>query len=264
MIELRKRYPDIMKLCTDSPAGFCYQMDVRKTFDVPEEERLAFWEHLYEQRGFAKWFGAFADHLTDREANKAFSDFHAKKIRQRLDDPVIAEKLIPRNHGYGTRRVPLETNYFDVYNKPHVRLVDYTADSPIEKITKKGVTLASGEEIDLDVLIYATGFDAVTGSLLRGIDLRGIDGITLSKAWEEGVKTYLGLFVKDFPNMSMIMGPHQAFGNIPRSIEFAVDSVARFIKFCTENKITYAEATEKGVEDWTVSYGVRLASEIAC
>jgi cation diffusion facilitator CzcD-associated flavoprotein CzcO len=100
--------------------------------------------------------------------------------------------------------LPLETNYFEVYNKPNVRLVDYTADSPIEKIIPEGVVLESGEQIDLDVLIYATGFDAVTGALLRGIDMRGIDGITLSKAWEDGVKTYLGLFVKNFPNMAMI------------------------------------------------------------
>ena len=228
-------------------------MDTRKTFEVPEEERIAFWEDLYAQRGFAKWFGAFADHLTDREANKAFSDFNAAKIRQRLDDPVIAEKLIPKNHGFGTRRVPLETNYFEVYNKSNIRLVDYNTDTAIEKIVEKGVVLASGEEIDLDVLIYATGFDAVTGALLRGIDMRGVNGVTLTDAWKDGVQTYLGLFVKNFPNMSMIMGPHQAFGNIPRSIEFAVDSVSRFIQYCYENGVVYAEATNEGVKQWTVS-----------
>ena len=165
MEEIRSRYDEIHKACADSAGGFQYSLDMRKTFDVPEKEREAFWEHLYQQRGFAKWFGAFADHLTDREANKAFSDFNAKKIRQRLDDPVIAEKLVPKNHGYGTRRLPLETNYFEVYNKPNVRLVDFTADSPVEKITERGVMLSSGEEIELDVLIYATGFDAVTGGM---------------------------------------------------------------------------------------------------
>ncbi len=204
MTELRRRYPEIMKMCSDSPAGFCYAMDTRKTMEVPEAERLAFWEDLYSQRGFAKWFGAFADHLTDREANKAFSDFNAAKIRQRVDDPAVAEKLVPKSHGFGTRRVPLETNYFDVYNKPNVRLVDYTADSPIERVSANGIVLASGEEIELDLIIYATGFDAVTGALLRGIDLRGIDGKTLNDTWEDGVKTYLGLFVKGFPNMVRI------------------------------------------------------------
>lgn len=233
-------------------------MDTRKTFEVPEEERYAFWEDLYQQRGFAKWFGAFADHLTDREANKAFSDFNAEKIRQRLNDPAIAEKLVPKNHGYGTRRLPLETNYFEVYNKPNVRLVDYNTDSPIERITSKGVTLGSGEEIDLDVLIYATGFDAVTGAVLRGIDLRGINNTTMAEAWQDGVQTYLGLLVKDFPNMTMIMGPHQAFGNIPRSIQFAVESVARLFKYCTDNGYTYAEATPESVHQWTVSISKAL------
>lgn len=253
MTELRRRYPEIIQACADSSGGFCYSMDTRKTFDVPEDERNAFWENLYAQRGFAKWFGAFADHMTDREANKAFSDFNAAKIRQRIDDPATAEKLIPKTHGFGTRRVPLETHYFEVYNKPNVRLVDYATDTPIDRITEKGAVLGSGEEIELDVLIYATGFDAVTGALLRGIDMRGRHGQTLTEAWADGVKTYLGLFVKDFPNMTMIMGPHQAFGNIPRSIEFAVDSVGRCIKHCRDNDITLFEATDEGVDYWTVS-----------
>lgn len=131
--------------------------------------------------------------------------------------------------------------------------MDFTADSPIEKITPKGVVLASGEEIELDVLVYATGFDAITGSLTRGIDLRGNDGVSLTEAWDDGIKTFLGLFVKGFPNMAMIMGPHQAFGNIPRSIQFAVESVARWIRYCTDKGFTYSEATDEGVEKWTVS-----------
>lgn len=147
----------------------------------------------------------------------------------------------------------METNYFDVYNKPNVRLVDFTSDSPIERITANGVRLASGEDIELDLLIYATGFDAVTGSLVRGIDLRGIDGRKLNDTWEDGVQTYLGLFTRGYPNMGMIMGPHQAFGNIPRSIEFAVDSVARFIKYCVDTGVTYAEPTQERVDYWTVS-----------
>lgn len=161
MVDLRKRYPEIHRACAESGGGFRFALDTRKTMEVPEAERLAFWEDLYTQRGFAKWLGNFADHLTDREANKAFSDFHAMKIRQRVNDPAIADKLIPKTHGFGTRRVPLETNYFEVYNDPRVRLIDYAADSSIEKIVDTGVILQSGEAIDLDVLIYATGFDAV-------------------------------------------------------------------------------------------------------
>jgi cation diffusion facilitator CzcD-associated flavoprotein CzcO len=252
MVELRKRYPEIHKMCNESGGGFRYSLDTRKTMDVPEEERNAFWESLYSQRGFSKWLGSFADHLSNREANKVYSDFHANKIRQRVNDPVIAEKLIPRNHGFGTRRVPLETNYFDVYNKPNVRLVDFTADSPIERINKKGVVLASGEEVELDVLVYATGFDAITGSLTRGIDLRGVNGVSLGEKWGGGIQTFLGLFVKDFPNFAMIMGPHQAFGNIPRSIEFAVESITRFMAYCRDNEITFADPKDESVTKWTV------------
>jgi cation diffusion facilitator CzcD-associated flavoprotein CzcO len=94
--------------------------------------------------------------------------------------------------------------------------------------------------------------------------MRGIDGITLSEAWSEGVKTYLGLFVKAFPNMAMIMGPHQAFGNIPRSIEFAVESVTRFIQYCLDNGITFAEASKKGVDEWTVSRSEICSSIYVC
>lgn len=254
MIELRKRYREIHQACADSGAGFRFSLDTRRTMDVPEEERLAFWEDKYTQKGFAKWLGGFADHLKDREANKAFSDFNEMKIRQRVHDPIIADKLIPKNHGYGTRRVPLETNYFDVYNLPNVRLVDATADSPIAKITAEGVTLQNGESIPLDVLVYATGFDAITGALTRGIDLRGVNGVSLAEAWEpEGIQTFLGLFVKGFPNMAMVMGPHQAYGNIPRSIEFAVESINRFMKYCKENEITYAEPKDDAVRRWTVS-----------
>ncbi|KAF2163470.1 hypothetical protein M409DRAFT_26082 [Zasmidium cellare ATCC 36951] len=233
MVELRKEYPEIHHACLDSGAGFRFSLDTRKTLEVPEDERIAFWEDIYTQRGFAKWLGSFADHLTDKEANKAYSDFHANKIRQRVNDPAVAERLIPKNHGFGTRRLPLETHYFEVYNDPRVRLVDFTADSPIEKITPKGVVLTSGEEIELDVLVYATGFDAITGSLTRGIDLRGKDGVSLTEAWDDGIKTFLGLFVKGFPNMAMIMSPLRLSG-----ISLEVSS-------------SRLKATDEGVEKWT-------------
>lgn len=166
MAQPKKQYPEIHKACTDSPAGFRYSLDTRKTFDVPEAERTAFWEHLYTQRGFAKWLGAFGDHLKDRDANKAYSDFHAGKIRQRVSDPAIAERLIPKNHGFGTRRLPLNTGYFEVYNRPNVRLVDYATDGPIDRITSNGVVLESGEEIELDVVMYADHEPMSSGAAL--------------------------------------------------------------------------------------------------
>lgn len=250
MDDIKKSYPEIFESCSESFVGFIHGAckDNRRTLDVPVEEREAFWESLYAAPGFAKWISNFRDQFTDKEANAVYSEFIANKVRQRVKDPVTAEKLIPKSHGFGTRRVPLETNYFEVYNQDNVRLISVIED-PIERITEKGIKTQS-ENMEFDMIIYATGFDAITGSF-KAMDIRGIDGIQLSEQWSEGPKTYLGLFARGFPNMMTVMGPHQAFGNIPRSIEYAAGWVADFIKFVRDNIITYAEATPEGVQEWT-------------
>ncbi|KAI1618520.1 hypothetical protein EDD37DRAFT_574910 [Exophiala viscosa] len=248
MDQIRKRYPEIFKQCMESPACFLHGAETRNSFDVSEEERLAFWEDLYSRPGFAKWVSNFRDIAFDREANAACSEFFANKIRQRVKDPETAEKLIPKDHGWGTRRIPMESGYFEAYNQDNVKLIDLKR-TPIERITTKGVK-TSEEEFELDILIYATGFDAVTGSF-SPVDFQGVNKKKLSEVWSEGPRTQLGLFVHGFPNMMMVMGPHQMFGNVPRSIEFAVGWIANCIQYCRENSITRIEATEKGVEDWT-------------
>ncbi|EME38602.1 hypothetical protein DOTSEDRAFT_75947 [Dothistroma septosporum NZE10] len=251
MAEIKNNYPTILKQCNSSYAGFLHSADPRKTMEVPEEERIAHWEKMYNLRGFAKWLGGFSDIGTNREAAAAYSDFIANKIRGRVHDPATAEKLIPKCHLFGTRRVPLESGYFEAYNKPNVRLVDFNADSPIDRITEKGIKLESGEEIELDVLIYATGFDALTGPLTNGIDLRGVSDITPTALWKDGIRTHLGLFLHGFPNFCGVGIPHQAFGNVPRSLENTIDWVSTFLKHCKDNNITYFEAKEEEVEKWT-------------
>ena len=146
-------------------AGFLHSVDSRGTFEVTKEEREKFWEELYASRGFGIWQGNFNDMLTSEEANKEISDFIARKIRERVNDPETAEKLIPKDHGFGTRRVPLETKYYESYNRPNVELVDIS-ESPIEKITENGIRVAS-EDYEFDLIIYATGFDAIVGSYNR-------------------------------------------------------------------------------------------------
>ncbi|KAG7125104.1 Phenylacetone monooxygenase like protein [Verticillium longisporum] len=217
-------------------------------FDMTEEERHKQWEELYAQRGFAKVLSISGDIYTDKAANKLYSDFQEKKIRARIRDPKVADKLIPKNHGFGTRRVPLESGYYEAFNEPHVTLVDIK-DDPIETVTAKGIKTQS-EDFEFDILIYATGFDAVTGSF-RAVDFEGLNGTKLNDVWSDGIQTFLGLTVKDFPNMFMIMGPHQMFGNIPRSIEYAVEWVSGFIRYARDNNIIYAEATEEGMAKWT-------------
>jgi len=248
MVEIRKRYAQIFQDCKDSYACFVHMPDKRSVYDCTPEEREEYWEMLYSTPGFRKWLSNFKDIGTDREANRLVSEFFAKKIRQRVKDPATAEKLIPKCHGFGTKRVPMETHYFEVYNQDNVRLVDISAD-PIECVHEKGIKTRD-EDFEFDIIIYATGFDAVTGAF-TAVDIQGLNKRKLSDEWSEGPRTFLGLFVENFPNMCMIMGPHQMFGNIPRSIEYAVDWVSDFLRFCRDNRITYAKATPEGVEDWT-------------
>jgi cation diffusion facilitator CzcD-associated flavoprotein CzcO len=215
---------------------------------VTPEDREAFWEKLYGEPGFGIWMGNFRDILVDREANALISDFLARKIRQRVKDPAVAEKLIPKNHGFGTRRVPLESGYFEVYNQPNVKLVDIT-ETPIERITPTGIKTTDAE-YEFDVIIYATGFDAITGSFDR-IDIRGVDGVSLKEKWKDGPQTFLGILVDDFPNMLMVMGPHAGLGNFPRAAEYSADWVTGVIRFARDRGLNRIEATAAGATGWT-------------
>jgi cation diffusion facilitator CzcD-associated flavoprotein CzcO len=246
--KIKSGYPDMFRRCQETFACFLHTPDPRGTFEVSDEEREAFFEKLYAEPGFGIWQGNFRDIVTDRKANAVISDFVARKIRQRVKDPEVAEKLIPKNHGFGTRRVPLETRYYEVYNQDNVELVDIT-ETPIERITPDGIKTGDGE-YEFDIIIYATGFDAITGSFDR-IDFRGVNGMRLKDKWKDGPRTYLGVLIDGFPNMMMLMGPHTALGNIPRSIEYNVDWVTGLIRHAREFNLTRVEATAAGVTSWT-------------
>jgi len=260
MATLKAGYPEMFQRCQGTFSCFIHTPDPRGTFEVSDQEREAFWERLYASPGFGIWQGNFRDILTDREANAMLSAFVARKIRERVKDQAVADKLIPKNHGFGTRRVPLETRYYEVYNQDNVKLVDLL-ETPIERITPKGIR-TSNAEYEFDMIIYATGFDAVTGSFDR-IDIRGADGLSLKDRWKHGPETYLGVMVDGFPNMMMLMGPHTALGNIPRSIEYNVDWVTDLMRYARDHNLARLEATEAGVTTWTdhvKSLGVGLLS----
>ena len=248
MRRIRADYPEIFARCAETPGCFIHAPDPRATHEVTPEEREAFWEKLYAEPGFGIWQGNFRDMLTDREANALVSDFIARKIRERVKDPAVAEKLIPKNHGFGTRRVPLETRYYEVYNQPNVKLVDIN-ETPIERITPKGVK-TSEAEYEFDIIIYATGFDAITGSFDR-IDIRGVDGVRLKDKWQEGPQTFLGILVEGFPNLLMVMGPHAGLGNFPRAAEYSVEWVTGLVRFAHDRGLTRIEPTQAGVAQWT-------------
>jgi cation diffusion facilitator CzcD-associated flavoprotein CzcO len=237
-----------------------HQADPRNSLEVSPEERLALWEEIYAKPGFAKWLGTFSDTYTSREANKLYSEFIADKIRARVNDPKVADRLIPKSHGFGTRRVPLESGYFEVYNQPNVHLIDLQ-QTPIDQITETGIQTPDGEVHELDVLIYATGFDAITGAF-SAIEWHAKDGRPLlgssdSKDGEAAVwmdhrpQTFLGITTRSTPNMFMVLGPHQPFGNAPRTIEHAVQVVSDLLQYCKDNDYTYVEPTPEAVEGWT-------------
>jgi cation diffusion facilitator CzcD-associated flavoprotein CzcO len=248
--KIKASYPEIFKRTRETFAGFIHDFDPRSVFDVSPEERQARFEELWAQPGFSKWLGNFRDVMSDRKANELFAEFVRNKIRERVKDPIVAERLCPKSHPFGTKRVPLESGYYEQFNRPNVLLVDLH-ESPIERITPKGIK-TSDAEYELDVIIYATGFDAVTGPLTR-IDIRGEGGLSLKDKWADGPRTYLGIQSAGFPNLFTLVGPHNGatFCNIPRCIEQNVEWVTDCIRYLREKGFTRIAASPEAEEAWT-------------
>ncbi len=248
MAEIRSRYLEIFAACAATPGGFEHQPRWGFWEQTPEQ-RQALWDKLYDMPGFAILAANFAEIFLDEEANREISDYVADRIRQRVDDAAVAEKLIPTDHGFGLQRLPLETNYFEVYNRDNVELIDISED-PIEAVTSTGLQTAA-KQYDLDVIVYATGFDAITGTYDR-IDIRGADGAVLADKWSDGPATYLGLLTAGFPNLLMVAGPQSVSGstNFPRAIETGVEWVSGLLEHLKTQGITRVEAQEDAEQLW--------------
>ena len=246
---IKATYDEIFARCRETPGGFVHAPDRRRFDEVPEDVRLAFWEELYATPGFAVWVGNFVDVLVDARANAEYTAFIADKIRGRVNDPDLAEKLIPKDHGFGTRRVPLETNYYEAYNRDNVHLVDLN-ETPIQRVTTKGIR-TSAQEHEFDVIIWATGFDAITGAFDR-IEFTSSEGRTLREKWNDGPVTYLGLAASGFPNLLTISGPQSGSvaTNFPRGIEEAVDWASALIRHLRSHGHTRIEATAEAEQAW--------------
>ena len=248
--DIKNRYPEIFKKCKESFGSFLHDFDERSALEVPAEERERLYEKLWAQPGFGLWLGNFHDILTNQEANDTVSEFVRKKIKEQVNDPETAEKLCPKDHGFGTRRVPLESGYYRAYNRPNVHLVDIS-ETPIKEITQSGIQI-EGEAIDLDIIIYATGFDAITGAF-KNIEISGENGQKLDEKWKDGPSTYLGMQTQGFPNFFTLVGPHNGstFCNIPRCIEQNVEWVTDCIKYMSDNGYKKIETEKKAEEEWT-------------
>ena len=219
-----------------------------KALEATPEER----EKNFEERwikGRQDLCVTYADIGLDEEANKTAADFVRKKIRSIVKDPKVAEMLCPTDHPLGAKRISLDTNYFDTYNRPNVTLVDIRK-TPIEESTPTGLRTRH-RAFDIDILIFATGFDAVTGPLLR-MDIRGKAGLKLNDVWAHGAKSYLGFMVVGFPNLFTITGPGSPsiLANVIFSIDQHVDWIGDCIAYLRKNKIKTMEATEASQEAW--------------
>ncbi|MYE54678.1 MAG: NAD(P)/FAD-dependent oxidoreductase [Chloroflexi bacterium] len=239
--DVKPNYDEIWEKARWSRSGFPVEFSQRSALDVSEEERLEIYETYWAKGGFGFLHGTFADIRTDIRANDTVAEFVRSKIREIVDDPETAEKLVPMDHPYGSKRALIDTNYFETYNRENVELVDIRR-SPIREITPKGIRTGD-EEFEFDIIVFATGYDAMTGSFLK-MDIRGRNDLPLKEKWSEGPKTYLGLQVSGFPNMFMITGPGSpsVLCNMPVAIEQHIEWISEFIEFLDENGIETAEA----------------------
>jgi cation diffusion facilitator CzcD-associated flavoprotein CzcO len=217
---MKEDYPRAYQKRRTTFGGFDYEFLEKSASEVSEDERRATFERIWEIGGLAPWVGSFNDLLANEQSNRAAYDFWRDKTRARIKYPALAEMLAPTEpiHPYGTKRPSLEQNFFDIFNQPNVSLVDLRK-TPIERVTRSGIKTADGEQ-DLDILVLATGFDAVTGGL-TSIDIRGTQGETLREKWAKGVRAHLGMAAAGFPNLLFVYGPHSpnAFANGPTCAE---------------------------------------------
>ena len=247
--EIKAIYPEIRQRARDGRAGFPFTLAGEHALDFSEEQRNAVYEDLWQEGGFKFLYASFGDILLDKAANETAARFIRAKIREIVKDPEIARRLCPTDHPYGSKRPPIDTDYFDTSNRDNVTLVDLR-DSPIIEITEKGIRTADAE-YPLDLIVFATGFDAMTGSLLR-MDLRGTGGRRLADAWEAGPRTYLGLQVEGFPNLFTITGPGSpsVLVNMPVTIEQHVDWIGDCIDHMRRNALTRIEARLEAQDAW--------------
>jgi cation diffusion facilitator CzcD-associated flavoprotein CzcO len=217
-------------------------------------ELMARWE----EGGFGIWLGSYVDIFFNDEANAKVRAFLHDRIREVVDDPETAELLTPKGYPFGCKRNPLDSGYYETFNRPHVRLADVRSN-PIAAITPDGVRLADGTEYALDAIVYATGFDAMTGPLDK-IDIRGRGGQLLRDKWAHGPRTYLGLASAGFPNLFTITGPQSpsVLSNMPVSIEQHVEFIARIIGDMRDRGVSTIEPAEQAEDAW-VAHNQELA-----
>jgi cation diffusion facilitator CzcD-associated flavoprotein CzcO len=248
MQHARENWEAIRAQLNANPVGMPFKFSERLACEDTPEQRQVLYEELWQKGGFHLLFSSYADLLTNKEANRTLADFVRSKIRETVRDPKTAAKLMP-DYYLGTKRQLLDNGYYETFNRDNVTLVDLRED-PIQEITPTGVRTATGDH-PLDMLVLATGFDAITGTLLR-LNPKGRGGVSLKDKWSTRFDTYLGIMIADFPNLFMIHGPGSpsVLYNMPLGAERESAWVGDCVRYLRERGLGAIEATPDAEQSW--------------
>lgn len=247
MAHVRETYDEIFARAAAHPFGVDMVYAEKSALEVDPEERQRIFESKWNEGGFHFANECFNDLATNHESSELASEFIRGKIREIVKDPATAEILSPRGYSFNGKRVPTGFGFYETFNRPNVKLVD-TKATPITEITPKGVKVGD-TEYELDVLIMATGFDAMTGTLTH-IDIVGRDGVVLRDKWSNGVRTHLGIMMNGFPNLFLSLGPQTPYSNLPVPIQLGAQWIARALKYAKEHDIPVFEPSREAEEEW--------------
>ncbi|MFF3517005.1 flavin-containing monooxygenase [Streptomyces sp. NPDC002573] len=248
MAYLRDHYDEIYEKAANHPFGVAMEPAEHSALDVSAEERDRIFESKWNEGGFHFANECFTDLATNHEASELASEFIRKKIHEIVEDQDVADLLSPTTYSFNGKRVPTGHNYYAAFNQPNVHLVD-VASQPISRISERGVVVGD-TEYELDVLIFATGFDAMTGTLTN-IDIVGRGGRTLREKWlADGLKSNLGINANGFPNFFMSLGPQTPYSNLPVPIQLGAQWLQRAIAWARENDVPFLEATPESEAWW--------------
>ncbi|MEW2397164.1 NAD(P)/FAD-dependent oxidoreductase [Streptomyces sp. NPDC046862] len=246
--QLKADYEQIRDALNTSPSGFLHKINPQHGADVSAEERQEFYEKIWNSPGFTKLTEHYRDMTYNPTVNAEWCAFMAGKIRTIVKDPETAEKLIPKDGGYGARRPPFGTGYYEAYNKPNVSLVSLP-EEPIVRITESGIETSKGLR-EFDIIIWGTGYDFGTGALNR-LGVRGRKGLALEEYWADGPRTYLGVATAGFPNFFFPGGPHGALGNNPRYAGDQVDFTHDALMHARDHGYDVIEVKASAEKEWT-------------
>ncbi|MEM7294617.1 MAG: cyclopentanone 1,2-monooxygenase, partial [Pseudomonadota bacterium] len=250
-VRLREHWQASLAVRPQCFGGLDYSFIPTNAFDVPDDERLATYQRLWDLGGFSFWLGHYQDLLTDIDVNNAAYDFWRENVLKRIDDPRLAYKLAPATppHPFGVKRPSLEQNFYEIFKQDNVELV-CIKDTPIEKVTETGID-TSETSYEFDVIALATGFDAHTGGLLD-IDIIGSHGRSLKEKWNGGVRSFMGLATSAFPNLLIGYGPQAPTATSigPASAEYQGEWMVGLLRYLRENAIERFDVETAYEQNW--------------